>query len=331
MSMRMHVCLIVLGLMSACTVSGNGGGAKPGPACKAGAQQACLCLGGTMGTQTCKSDLTGFDVCVGCPGGAGDGGAFTVALDGGSAGVTSCGSCAGCCNGSQCVLYAAQTNSICGPKGSACKACNSSATCSTSTGACITPTGSGGCDATSCPNGCCSDGDCYMESFACGKNGGDCSDCGGTTCEAGACTTKLDTDNIFQIIVSSIKVQATTASGSNWDYLVDTAPDPYVCFTYTDTTVTPSVDYKGCTSPPCQDQTTCTLNATTGLIQSSGMGVFFPGIAFTDGNLKVAVYDSDEISDDLIGQGAIPAQTMFKSSYSTGAFQQVIDVDYALQ
>src|SRR5438105_2804584 len=74
-------------------------------ACPPGQQQACDCLTGTQGVQTCRSNGNGFGTCVGCP---------ATSDDGGTTVGNKCGDCDGCCDGTTCLKYADQTDERCG-------------------------------------------------------------------------------------------------------------------------------------------------------------------------------------------------------------------------
>lgn len=111
------------------------------------------------------------------------------------------GGCAGCCQGSVCVV--APTASACGASGSQCVSCSSGQTCQF--GKCVKHNA---CGASNCTTGCCRAGRCMPGSSddACGKGGDSCSDCtvtalkctdqrcgggtqpcGASTCNGGCC------------------------------------------------------------------------------------------------------------------------------------------------
>ncbi|HEX4621914.1 MAG TPA: hypothetical protein VH208_10145, partial [Myxococcaceae bacterium] len=145
-----------------------------------------------------------------------------VTLGAGDAGT--CGACAGCCSGKNCVTHTSLT--ICGSGGAACAPCNltladscgaSGCACGTgpscqaargsdrcASGSCVCGTGAacapglecdgGGCQCTpaSCPGGCCDrSGQCVMPSFtACGVGGVACVRCNSflsDSCLGGSC------------------------------------------------------------------------------------------------------------------------------------------------
>ena len=88
--------------------------------------------------------------------------------------ATSCPS--GCCNGTSCVLYAAENATLCGTGGAACASC-ANGVCDTTNGTCT-------CDSNTCLNGCCSGGTtgacvAYASetNSACGANAQTCSSC----------------------------------------------------------------------------------------------------------------------------------------------------------
>jgi hypothetical protein len=319
------------------------GGVLPGPAagdlgqspqsgCTPGQQIDCACPGSSLkGTQVCRESGVGFDRCTGCPE---DGG---VAADSGTVGGSPCGDCAGCCAGTTCVPFATQTNASCGATGTSCAACSSNQTCLS--GACIANTGA--CDATC--KGCCKNNLCVpYNATNCGDKGGTCSTCmPGALCN-GTCTTSIDPNLYFQIIVTSLQVQSTKANGDVWDAVAVgsfTEPDPFVCFEYTDAGVAKS----GCIKNSCQDFTSCVYSAADGLVQSYDPNtgtyspVYFKGAAIKSGAITIKVLDDDGYypmgydSNDLIGMGPLPGRDQLMSSYGTGAFNQVTNVVYSIK
>ncbi|MEZ4338152.1 MAG: hypothetical protein R3B82_16145 [Sandaracinaceae bacterium] len=91
-------------------------------------------------------------------------------------------SCAGCCEGTTC--RAGDEDAFCGSGGSTCDDCGGGG-CS-ATGACA------GCNATTCPDGCCTGSTCQTASpTTCGAGGGACVSCDPSKadgCTAGGCT-----------------------------------------------------------------------------------------------------------------------------------------------
>ncbi len=125
-------------------------------------------------------------------------------------GGASCGSCAnnlcdlttgvcacdantcpsGCCSGGAsgtCEAYASESNGSCGSAGATCGPCSGTQECNKNNGQCV-------CDATSCPNGCCSGNTCVLyasqsPTTQCGTGGAQCAPCGsGDTCTSGVCS-----------------------------------------------------------------------------------------------------------------------------------------------
>ncbi len=100
------------------------------------------------------------------------------------------GTCTGCCGppgGMFCATPSTQTNFGCGLNGAMCARCPMGQQCRN--GTCMTPPP---CDATSCPMGCCFQGQCLGGDFdfACGTAGAMCMACSmGMTCRNGACST----------------------------------------------------------------------------------------------------------------------------------------------
>ncbi len=113
--------------------------------------------------------------------------------------ATSCAS--GCCAGDTCVSPTLPT--VCGAAGGACMACDGlranvcdGGICGCGSGAeCVAGqrclNGACVCDVTSCANGCCKNGLCYVgATSACGTDGGNCTDCTssrGNLCLQGVC------------------------------------------------------------------------------------------------------------------------------------------------
>ncbi len=172
----------------------------PSGCCTATAGGSCVAYGSQMNGQ-CG---TGGAVCAGCGAGQRCNGSGQCVCD-----ATTCPD--GCCTatvGGTCVAYGSQTSGQCGAAGALCSACSSGQECNAS-GQCV-------CDATSCPNGCCTSavgGTCkaYLNqsNSSCGHGGSLCAACaadqhcptsGGnagycacdsTTCPAGCCTSTL--------------------------------------------------------------------------------------------------------------------------------------------
>lgn len=119
-------------------------------------------------------------------------GALTLAicLQGCSPPACSALTCNGCCDSAgSCLSGAAQAT--CGAHGFQCVRCGEGLTCSS--GVCAAQTG--GCDAASCPYGCCAQGVCtpwaQQTVNACGASGNSCSSCGAAlSCQQGVC--KMD-------------------------------------------------------------------------------------------------------------------------------------------
>ncbi len=102
----------------------------------------------------------------------------------------------GCCNGAVCVAFADQSNILCGAGGAACGACGPLLS------ACL-PTADGGlcgCDAASCPDGCCENG-LYCrpgtdDSWCGGPGGAACVNCvNGENCIDRACVQPCNSSN----------------------------------------------------------------------------------------------------------------------------------------
>ena len=200
--------------------------------------QACSgqeCVNGQCTTPTCTSSN-----CTGC---CGAGGCVQVAQQGSAAcgvggapcapcaspalcanGICSGGacnpsSCGGCCQGSQCIAIANQSQSACGIGGAACHAC-SGTTPTCSGGACQ------GCSAASCAAGCCQGALCVkmeqQSASACGKGGGQCAACTGAneSCLDGLCKVA------WKVLATS--AQLLNKPSGDWDenYVPGGGPEP---------------------------------------------------------------------------------------------------------
>lgn len=214
------------------------GGAKC-VACASGA--ACVdgvCSTPSQCSKTCQGCCTSGGRCV--PGNAddacGQGGVTCQSCTPGTcnAGVcqAACGpdNCLGCCDQSgNCLLYADQSDSVCGDNGNACAACSSGDVCQLTAvydsnagkyvgvGAC----GPGDCSA--CTTGCCGmvlGGGVTCESGtnndSCGSNGETCQVCkSDESCKSGHCIP--DPSVSFDLVFVSAVVPATDPSGNSWD------------------------------------------------------------------------------------------------------------------
>lgn len=176
------------------TGCGKGGGVcevcNGNQACtSAGRCQNATCLGCIdvsgacqAGTSTTACGNQGY-ICLSCISGA------TC----NASGLCTGGTCDGCVDG-QGVCRAGTSKSSCGNTGSTCVACKASEQC-TADGVCV-PTaapdaGTGSCNATNCPDGCCSGNACInrTNTVQCGKGGAACASCSSKqTCVAGECT-----------------------------------------------------------------------------------------------------------------------------------------------
>jgi hypothetical protein len=118
-------------------------------------------------------------------GGGGAGGGVSQPTGGGSASACHASNCpSGCCNGNTCELGA--SNSLCGSGGRACSACGTGTTCQNRACKPTQP----GCNAQSCPSGCCIGNTCQTgtANTGCGRGGGVCIACaGGSVCQNGTC------------------------------------------------------------------------------------------------------------------------------------------------
>ncbi|MEW6435423.1 MAG: hypothetical protein AB1730_28335 [Myxococcota bacterium] len=167
--------------------AGQGGGAGGGTAPDGGMPDAGVC--GCMSVLGCQPG----DSPLAC----GTGGAGTMCVNcgigeqcvNGACVMAACGpmTCNGCCTNNFCVTPTQQNRLACGSNGAACMGCGMGQQCTN--GACVTPPP---CDATTCPTGCCQNGQCQPGNTnrSCGTGGAACMPCGlGNQCVAGACLT----------------------------------------------------------------------------------------------------------------------------------------------
>ncbi|MDP1825142.1 MAG: hypothetical protein Q8L48_17925 [Archangium sp.] len=126
-------------------------------------------------------------------GGTTGGGGGTTGGGGGSA-ACGPGTCAGCCSNGQCFTAPLNGSSnFCGNNGAACDDCGARGQrCDSGTLRCVASTS---CNPTSCPTGCCTNGQCFTAPLNatanfCGTGGAACSDCArlGLICSAATFT-----------------------------------------------------------------------------------------------------------------------------------------------
>jgi hypothetical protein len=332
------VCAFGLALASlgsvGCTAGTTGedfdlAGQKPpdgGNRCNPGDTQSCICLGGGMGTQTCRASGASFGPCNGCGTDLPDG--LTVNNDAFMS-TSSCGTCDGCCNGATCVPLASETNTQCGKRGSTCSACTGSKVCVPSTGSCVDSTG--GC--TGCAQ-CCDSATntCLIDEP--NKCGASCTPCSpGTICANGTCTNEIDNGAAFKVVAVSAKVLVNSSCPDNWDYIGE--PDPYVCIQYQ----SGGSLVQGCNTDSYVDGVlSASWNMTTGLMtlngSPTGTPLLVPASVFTSGKMQILLYDDDNCFngcvDDLMAQGFFPGKTTYQATYSTGPFGCASDVTFSL-
>ena len=299
-----------------------GTGGPDGGRCAPGDTQSCICLGGGEGTQTCRASGASYGPCAGCGGSQLPDGLVIADMGGGSA----CGNCDGCCDGATCIPFNSETNAKCGGRGQTCTACAGTKVCAAGTGMCVDSTGACG----ACTNGCCQNNVCLLDQpAACGAA---CTKCSyGVTCAAGACTTQIDQNAYFKVVVNSAKVLVnTTTCKDNWDFIGE--PDPYVCVAYQ----SGGTLYQGCnTSNYVDGNLSPTWTATTGLMTAGGTPFLVPATVITSGKMQIQFYDYDSCVngcvDDLMAQGTFPAKTTLDASYSTGMFGCAMNITFQLQ
>ncbi len=295
---------------------GDGDGGR----CMPGAKQSCICLGGGEGIQACRSSGASYGACTGCGNDVPD--IPTSDMPGGS----QCGDCDGCCDGSTCVKLSNQSDPAgkCGPRGANCAPCSGGKICIEGTGLCGTSTGA---NCSQCVTGCCKNGACLDDqNAACGPQ---CTKCTyGVGCSNGTCTTQIDSNAQFKIVVKSIQLTASDPTGSSWDGFGGGEADPRACFAYQSN----GSFIQGCTRY-CSDSLTCSFNDADGLVvDSNGSPVNFPATILMAGTLRVTGEDDDSpLSPDQAGQGYFPATSVYKTSYQTGMFGNVVNVVFELR
>lgn len=140
----------------------------------------CNSCSSASGTPSCVNDNTGGG--GGATGGGGGTGGGGAVGGGGGTGACGPGTCAGCCSNGQCFGDPLnRTPNFCGRNGLACDDCTSRGQrCDATSLTCVASTQ---CNPTSCPTGCCTNGQCFTApnnttTNFCGTGGASCSDCG---------------------------------------------------------------------------------------------------------------------------------------------------------
>lgn len=183
--------------------------------------------------------------------------------------------------------------------------------------------GTGGTSTCGICDGCCVGSSCVPAAKVswtqCGAHGSTCTSCAyGVRCDGGGCTDKLDPAALFHIVVDSVELQPTKASGGTWD--LTGLPDPMVCFDDGNGT-------DGCTNY-CSEQLSCTYSTGNGTVAKSGTPVDFSGESLS--HVKMLVYDYDSTNpDDPAGSKALNLQT-YSTQYSYHLFDQVVSVSFQL-
>lgn len=315
----------------------SGGSSDGGARCKAGDTVACVCLGGGAGTRTCRANGQGYDTCTGCGPEESDGPLPTI-QDGGS---TTCGDCDGCCDGTACVPYASQLNTLCGKRGTSCSPCGTKV-CDKTSGACLAA--GGGCSPSNCGDGCCKmvDGvpSCQeMEPTACGTGGGSCTACtNGVLCD-GTCTTSIDPDYNFKVYVKSLSFDSRDDGDACWDNYVGFGcadAEVKVCFAIQ----VGNAMLEGCTDridgvaggEPGQT-IDLSWSESAGLIRLSGQAVLIPGSAFIEGGkVRIRALEDDDVNgDDVIASGYYTPVSTLTSPMTVGAYGHVKSITFELR
>ncbi len=212
--------------VTACGVSGVACATCTGnQQCTTGGRcQNATCLGCIDGAGTCQTGKStsacgsqGYS-CLACTAGA------TC----NSAGLCVGGSCDGCRDG-QGVCRAGTSKSACGTSGNSCAACGSTEQCNAS-GVCVAmpqpDAGPGSCNATTCPDGCCSGSACINRTTTaqCGKGGNQCAPCGSKqTCESGTCTSCSGCVDVNTGLCTSGTTNSSCGKAGNYCQSCDTS------------------------------------------------------------------------------------------------------------
>jgi hypothetical protein len=298
---------------------------NPTGRCSPGDTQSCVCLGGGQGTQTCRSSGASFGPCTGCAGGDQP---DAMPVQGTGSG---CGTCSGCCAGTQCIPLNNESPSQCGLPGQTCAPCTGGTMCATGSGRCVSSSGGcGGC------NGCCNattGNMCWIdEPSACGSS---CNKCMfGTVCESGVCSSEIDQNAAFKVLVTSAVVSQSAACPNNWDTFSN--PDPYVAIGWQEGG---QLIYGSNNDSAVQDVFSATWNGAGAVItvngKTNGDPLLVPASVFTSGKMQITLLDQDDnfliFSDDTIGQGFFPGTTNLGSgTFSTGPFGCAMNVTFQL-
>ena len=316
------------GTCEGCGASADGGASTGGSHATGGASGAGGATNGTGGTGNTggAAGSGGTTATGGVPGsGAASGGPSTTDAgvpgpsDGGG---SACGPCAGCCDSTgTCVAPQSQSAAQCGLNAATCIACNAGDVCVS--GQCVTASG---CSPTGCPTGCCDEGACILPELqnfnACGGAGLACGVCDwGVTCQAGTCTTEIDPNAQFYLVVDEVKVSEKDESGNAWDP-AGGLPDPFACFS--------DGIASGCTSA-LQDTTGAVWAPAAYVSDSSGKPLLFSGNQILSGALQFSVYDEDLASNDLIQSGGyVSGIAQKQATYEINAFGNVIHLRWHL-
>lgn len=217
---------------------------------------------------------------------------------GGPPETVSCGpaNCSGCCLNDVC--QDGLISSACGRGGGACDTCGTGETCD-ATQTCVTVCGPGNCP------GCCFNNTCQAGTAgtACGKNGAACTNCAaGDVCDSTQ-TCVIDPQSHWSVVPKSAQA-ASTNNGGTWN-VGGGAPDLYVDLfcPATATSITGSTAYVQDSFTPTWSGLSSPCIMTLSDLQSTGF--------------KIAIYDDDATSDDLICSGTIkPISDAFAAGHT---------------
>jgi hypothetical protein len=153
----------------------------------------------------------------------------------------------------------------------------------------------------------------------------------GTVCNNGTCSTTIDPNAMFKMIVTDVHLAATD-NGEEWDEF-NANPCPFICvsFTYNGTAQTACNSYCSGTYD-CMPPAPANLIGNTSGSDPATSPVYIPGSVIIAGGLSITAYDYDTFSsNDVGGQVTFPATSTWMSTFSTGVFDSVTNVSFQLQ
>jgi len=173
---------------------------------------------------------------------------------------------------------------------------------------------------------------------ACGIGGGTCTACTyGVLCN-GACTSTIDSNAQFKVIVTKAAFFNTDVGGNCWDNYAGfgcAQPDPVVCFGYQSgaNLIEACNTQQNDVPADASGIDNVTWTETTGLITAGGSPFLIPASLFVQGGkVRVSIYDVDATnSNDLIAQAYINATSMYNAAYNLSAFGRSKSITFELR